>query len=260
MRVREAGLRALSWGSAIAVCAALGGLLSFLLVRGVPTLGPALLFGSTPPMEAILALKPVWDGIWPAMLGTLSLLAVTMALALVPGIGCGIYLACYAPPGKKQALETAVDVLAGIPSIVMGLFGFVLILSLRRTLLPRGTTCLLLASVCLAILVLPTLVTATQSALEALPEHLYIDAAALGLSRGQALRHLLVPAASPGLLGGVILAMGRTVEDTAVIMLTGAVANAGLPSGLTAKFEALSFRIYYTAAQYADQDELARAF
>ena len=131
---------------------------------------------------------------------------------------------------------------------------------LRRTLLPWGTTCLLLASVCLAILVLPTLVTATQSALEALPERLYIDAAALGLSRGQALRHLLVPAASPGLLGGVILAMGRTVEDTAVIMLTGAVANAGLPSGLTAKFEALSFRIYYTAAQYADQDELARAF
>ena len=80
-------------------------------------------------MEAILALKPVWDGIWPAMLGTLSLLAVTMALTLVPGIGCGIYLACYAPPRKKQALETAVDVLAGIPSIVMGLFGFVLILS-----------------------------------------------------------------------------------------------------------------------------------
>ena len=156
------------------------------------------------------------------MFGTLSLLAVTMALALVPGIGCGIYLACYAPPRKKQALETAVDVLAGIPSIVMGLFGFVLILFLRRTLLPRGTTCLLLASVCLAILVLPTLVTATQSALEALPERLYIDAAALGLSRGQALRHLLVPAASPGLLGGVILAMGRTVEDTAVIMLTGA--------------------------------------
>ena len=260
MRAREAGLWALSWGSAIVVCAALGGLLSFLLARGVPTLGPALLFGSTPPMEAILALKPVWDGIWPAMLGTLSLLAVTMALALVPGIGCGIYLACYAPPRKKQALETAVDVLAGIPSIVMGLFGFVLILFLRRTLLPRGTTCLLLASVCLAILVLPTLVTATQSALEALPERLYIDAAALGLSRGQALRHLLVPAASPGILGGVILAMGRTVEDTAVIMLTGAVANAGLPSGLTAKFEALSFRIYYTAAQYADQDELARAF
>ena len=59
MRAREAGLWALSWGSAIAVCAALGGLLSFLLARGVPTLGPALLFGSTPPMEAILALKPV---------------------------------------------------------------------------------------------------------------------------------------------------------------------------------------------------------
>ena len=154
----------------------------------------------------------------------------------------------------------AVDVLAGISFIVMGLFGFVLILFLRRTFLPQGTTCLLLAALCLAILVLPTLVTATQSALEALPKHLDISGAVLGLFPGRTVRHLLIPAASPGILGGVILAMGRAVEDTAVIMLTGAVANAGLPSGLTAKFEALPFRIYYTAAQYADQDELARAF
>ncbi len=260
MRVREAGLWALSWGAAALVCCVLGGLLIFLLARGLPALSPALFFGDTPPLEAVLALRPVWDGIWPAMLGTLSLLAVTLALALVPGIGCGVYLACYASPRKKNALGTAVDVLAGIPSIVMGLFGFVLILALRRTLLPQGTTCLLLASVCLAILVLPTLVAATQSALEALPERLYIGGVALGLSHGQVLRHLLIPSASPGILGGVILAMGRAVEDTAVIMLTGAVANAGLPSGLTAKFEALPFRIYYTAAQYADQDELAQAF
>ena len=260
MRVRETGLWALSWGSAILVCSVLGGLLAFLLSRGVPTLGSALFFGSTPPLDAVLALKPVWDGIWPALLGTLSLLVVTLVLALVPGIGCGVYLACYASPRQKHGLGMAVDVLAGIPSIVMGLFGFVLILFLRRTLLPQGTTCLLLAAFCLAILVLPTLVAATQSALEALPEHLYISGAVLGLRHAQAVRHLLIPAASPGILGGVILAMGRAVEDTAVIMLTGAVANAGLPSGLTAKFEALPFRIYYTAAQYADQDELAQAF
>lgn len=260
MRLREAGLWTLSWGSATLVCAALGWLLLFLLSRGLPALGPRLLFGDTPPLDAILTLKPVWDGIWPAMIGTLSLLTVTMALALVPGIGCGIYLACYASPRQRDGIGLAVDVLAGIPSIVMGLFGFVLILYLRRTLLPRGTTCLLLASVCLAILVLPTLVTATQSSLEALPERLYIGGAALGLSHGQVLRHLLLPSAAPGILGGVILAMGRAMEDTAVIMLTGAVANAGLPSGLTAKFEALPFRIYYTAAQYSDQHELTLAF
>ena len=260
MRARETGLWALSWGSAILVCAVLGGLLAFLLSRGVPALGPALFFGGTPPLDAVLALRPVWDGIWPAMIGTLSLLAATLALALVPGIGCGVYLACYASPRQKHGLGMAVDVLAGIPSIVMGLFGFVLILFLRRTFLPQGTTCLLLAALCLAILVLPTLVTVTQSTLEALPKHLEISGAALGLTPGQTVRRLLIPAASPGILGGVILAMGRAVEDTAVIMLTGAVANAGLPSGLTAKFEALPFRIYYTAAQYADQDELARAF
>lgn len=260
MRAREAGLGALCWGAGVLVCTVLGGLVFFLLKRGIPALGPALFFGDTPPLEAVLALKPVWDGLWPAMLGTLSLLGVTLVLALLPGIGCGVYLACYASPRQKNVLGMAVDVLAGIPSIVMGLFGFVLILALRRTLLPQGTTCLLLASICLAILVLPTLVTSTQSALEALPERLSIGGAALGLSHGQVLRHLLLPSASPGILGGVILAMGRVVEDTAVIMLTGAVANAGLPSGLTAKFEALPFRIYYTAAQYADQDELTRAF
>ena len=260
MRAREAGLWTLGWGSAALVCAALAGLLLFLLRRGLPALGLSLLFGDTPPLDAILGSKPVWDGIWPAMLGTLSLLAVTLAVALVPGIGCGVYLACYAPPRQRQAIGLAVDVLAGIPSIVMGLFGFVLILFLRRTLLPWGTTCLLLASVCLAVLVLPTLVLATQSALEALPERLYVSGSALGMSHGQVVRHLLIPSAAPGILGGVILAMGRAVEDTAVIMLTGAVANAGLPSGLTAKFEALPFRIYYTAAQYSNAEELAQAF
>ena len=99
-----------------------------------------------------------------------------------------------------------------------------------------------------------------RSAIEALPRSLTLTADALGLSRAQTVRHLLIPAAGPGILGGVILVMGRAMEDTAVIMLTGAVANAGLPAGLTAKFEALPFKIYYTAAQYASADELARGF
>jgi phosphate transport system permease protein len=142
----------------------------------------------------------------------------------------------------------------------MGLFGFVLIVWLRRTFLPQGTTCLLLASFCLAILVLPSLVVGTRTALEALTDRLWLTAAALGFSYGQTVRRFLLPAASQGILGGVMLAMGRAAEDTAVIMLTGVVANAGLPSGLTAKFEALPFRIYYTAAQYADQQELQVGF
>jgi phosphate transport system permease protein len=232
----------------------------FLLSRGWPVLGRKLFFGSTPALDALLGLRPVWDGIWPSVAGTLCLLLVTLILAVPPGVGCGLFLACYAAPGQKYWLGLAVDLLAGIPSIVMGLFGFVLIVWLRRAFLPQGTTCLLLSSFCLALLVLPSLVAGTRAALEAVPERLVLTAAALGFSYGQTVRRFLLPAAGQGILGGVMLAMGRAAEDTAVIMLTGVVVNAGLPSGLTAKFEALPFRIYYTAAQYADQRELQLGF
>jgi phosphate transport system permease protein len=202
----------------------------------------------------------VWDGIWPSVAGTLYLLLVTLVFAVPPGVGCGVFLACYAEPGEKYWLGLAVDLLAGIPSIVMGLFGFVMIVWLRRLFLPHGTTCLLLSAFCLALLVLPSLVAGTRAALESVPERLSLTAAALGFSYNQTVRRFLLPAAGQGILGGVMLAMGRAAEDTAVIMLTGVVANAGLPSGLTAKFEALPFRIYYTAAQYADQRELSLGF
>ena len=72
--------------------------------------------------------------------------------------------------------------------------------------------------------------------------------------------HVLLPAVRQGVNAGIILAIGRAAEDTAVIMLTGAVANAGLPAGLGMKFEALPFTIFYTAAQYQSQEELARGF
>lgn len=260
MRLRESLLLLLSWFAALFVCGALGALLVFLLSKGIPVLGRELFFGGTPALDALLGLRPVWDGIWPAAAGTLCLLALTMLIASVPGIGCGVFLACYASPRWKYWLGMAVDLLAGVPSIVMGLFGFVLIVFLRRVLLPQGNTGLLLASFCLALLVLPALVVSTRSALEALPEHLRITAAALGFTHNQTVRRLLFPAAGQGILGGLMLSMGRAAEDTAVIMLTGVVANAGLPAGLTAKFEALPFLIYYTAAHYADQDELSRGF
>ncbi len=260
MKVRETALSALGWFSLLAVGGGVVALVGFLVLRGGPALNARLFFDDTPVWDAVFGLRPVWDGVWPAMAGTLSLLAVTMALALLPGLACGVYLACFASPRGRELIGASVDVLAGIPSIVMGLFGLELIVALRRTFLPNGTTCLLLAGFCLALLVLPTLIVAVRTAIEALPARLSLTADSLGLTRAQTVRRLLIPAASSGILGGVILAMGRAMEDTAVIMLTGAVANAGLPAGLTAKFEALPFRIYYTAAQYTGPEELARGF
>ena len=138
-------------------------------------------------------------------------------------------------------------------------FGFTLILFLRKTFQTEANTSLFLAAACLALLVLPVLVTTTCEALEAVPQSLRTTATALGFTRRQAARHILLPAVVPG-IRGVILALGRAAEDTAVIMLTGVVANAGLPAGLWGKFEALPFSIFYTAAQYQTPEELERGF
>lgn len=235
-------------------------LLLSLFLKGLPSLKLSLFFGDTPPLAALLGLRPVWDGIWPAFAGTLCLVLLTVCLALFPGVGCGLFLAEYATPAQRRRIGCAVDILAGTPSIVMGLFGFTLILFLRHSLWPAANTCLLLAAGCLALLVLPVLIVTTREALEAVPSDLRLTAAALGLTRAQTLRRVLLPAARRGIWSGVILTVGRAAEDTAVIMLTGVVANAGLPAGLVAKFEALPFFIYYTAAQYQNPEELSRGF
>lgn len=246
--------------SVLGVCLCVGVLLIFLLYKGVPTLGVDLLFGDTPPLSAMLGQRPVWDGLWPALVGSLCLVGLTFALALVPGVGCGLYLAEYATPRVRSVADAAVDMLAGTPSIVMGLFGFTLILFLRRTFMPEANTCLLLAAGCLALLVLPVLIVSTREALEAVPHDLQLTALSLGFTREQRVRHVQLPAAAPGIWSGIVLALGRSAEDTAVIMLAGVVANAGLPAGLAAKFEALPFSIFYITAQYQTQEELMRAF
>lgn len=253
-------LKVLSYAAALLVLSAFSLLFGFLLLKGLPMLNLRLFFGDTSAYDAVIRLRPVWDGIWPAFAGTFYLLALTMAMALVPGIGCGVFLARFAEGRTRELLSLAVDLLAGVPSIVMGLFGFVLILFMRRTFAPEATTCVLLAAFCLALLVLPSLVVTTRGALESLPVKLAESGRALGFSEKQLLRHLLLPAAAEGILGGVMLAMGRAAEDTAVIMLTGVVINSGLPAGLASKFEALPFLIYYTAAQYTDDAELTRGF
>lgn len=253
-------LKVLSYAAALLVLSAFSLLFGFLLLKGLPMLNLRLFFGDTSAYDAVIRLRPVWDGIWPAFAGTFYLLALTMVMALVPGIGCGVFLARFAEGRTRELLSLAVDLLAGVPSIVMGLFGFVLILFMRRTFAPEATTCVLLAAFCLALLVLPSLVVTTRGALESLPVKLAESGRALGFSEKQLLRHLLLPAAAEGILGGVMLAMGRAAEDTAVIMLTGVVINSGLPAGLASKFEALPFLIYYTAAQYTDEAELTRGF
>ena len=249
-----------SWLAALCVPAVLAAMFFFLLKRGLPGLDATLFFGDTPVLAAIVHGAPVFDGIWPACLGTLTLVALATMLAVPFGVASGVYLAEMASGRCRAFLSLGIELLAGVPSILMGLFGFALILLLRRSVAPEANTGLLLSAGCLALLVLPYIVHATRLALESLPANLRLTGASLGLTTPQTLVRILLPAALPGLFSGIVLAVGRIAEDTAVILLTGAVANAGAPGSLTGKFEALSFTIYYRAAEYQTPDGLAQAF
>lgn len=235
-------------------------LLSYLFYRGYSSLNSTLFIGDLTWKEVIIDKMPVWDGIWPATMGTLSLVILTMLIAIIPGIGCGIFLACYASPIFKKNILTIINVLAGIPSIVMGLFGFLIILLMRQWISPDANTNLILSACCLAILVLPVIIISTQEAIESIPSSIRISLLSLGLSQHQIIRSFYLPLASRGILSGIILAIGRAAEDTAVIMLTGVVANSGLPATVFDKFEALPFHIYIVSAEYQSQLELSQGF
>lgn len=249
-----------SWTASLALLAGLAGLLGVLIWQGGRTLGPTLFFGDVPAADAILGRARVFDGIWPAMVGSVTLVLLASLVAIPVGIAAGIHLSEYATPRVRRIFDLWIDMLAGVPSIVMGLFGFALILLLRRTVAPDARTALWLSAFCIALLVIPYLVRTTQNSLQALPEEVRLLGPGLGLTRWQNVRWILLPSSGRGILGGVMLAVGRAAEDTAVIMLTGAVFNAGLPSGLGQKYEALPFRIYVIAAEYRSEAQLAQGF
>jgi len=258
-KATDALLTALAWACGLGVVAVAACIVVFLCLRGWHTLGPRLFFDDVPWWQAVSGQRPVFGGLWPAVLGTLSLTLGAAAVAIPLGVAAGVYLAEYGGRWTRW-FGALVDLLAAVPSVVMGLFGFGLILFLRKTFVPEANTCLLLSIVCIALLVLPYLIRTTETALRALPPEMRLLGPCLGLSQWQSVWRIHLPAASRGILSGVILAVGRAAEDTAVILLTGVVANAGMPRGLTAHFEALPFAIYYLAAEHRTGDELDRAF
>lgn len=256
----DIGFVLFSWISALLVIGAATALVFFLLYHGLHTISRDLFFGTTSWWPALIGTRPVFDGLWPAMAGTLFLVLLSAAMAIPVGVAAGIYLAEYASSRTHAFSTFAVDLLAGIPSIVMGLFGFSMIIVLRRTFAPEAKTCLFLASVCISLLVLPYMVRTTMNALSGIPENLRLIGPGLGLSQWQTIRHILLPASSRGILSGVILSVGRAAEDTAVILLTGVVAQASIPKSLWGKFEALPFRIFYLAAEHRSPEQLSQAF
>lgn len=228
--------------------------------RGIPHVTPSLLFGTVSPWDALLNRVPVVNGLWPATVGTLCLVLGGVGLAAPLGLATGIYLAEFSRGRVREILTVFFDVLAGVPSVLVGLFGFSVSLILHKAVTPRFGPCLLVAVFSLMILVLPYVIRATQTALEAVEPHVRLVALSLGGDRIQNLLWVLVPSSLRGIASGLLLAVGRCAEDTAVILLTGVVISAGIPHSPLDPFEALPFYIFYISTQYASEEELNRGF
>lgn len=234
--------------------------IAYLLVRGGSILGLELIFDDVAVLDALLGRRQVFDGLFPALMGTGMLVLLALALAIVPGICGGIYLSEYSSPGQRRVLGLLFDIIAGLPSIVIGLAGFAVTIVLHRLFPGRFGPCLLLSAMALAFLIVPYLVRTTQASLSSIPPELRLTGPALGANTFQNIVYVLLPSRINDLIGGIILAIGRAAEDTAVIMLTGAVASAGMVRSVLEQYEALPFYIYYVSSQYSDATELQHGF
>ncbi len=260
-RLVERGVVLGAWFCVVLVLGAVAVFVGYLLQRGGSSLSLQLIFGDVRPWDALLLKRQVFDGLFPAMAGTFFLVLGSMCLAIPLGVAGGIYLAEYCHGTVlKSIFNLTFDILAGIPSVVIGLAGFVMTIILNRYFHGRIAPCLLISCCSLALLVVPYLIRTTQTALESVEPLIRKTAPALGASRLQNVRLVLLPNALSDISSGVILATGRCIEDTAVIMLTGVVATAGVPHSLWGQYEALPFYIYYISSQYTNADELASGF
>ncbi len=158
-------------------------------------------------------------GILPAIIGTLQLVGGAILLALPIGIGSAIFLHEYSGDNVlTRLLRTGNDLLSGTPSIVFGVFGFAFLV----IFLGWGV-CLLAGMVCLALMILPTIIKTTEEALRSVPNSLREASLGLGATKWQTIRQVVLPSAAPGILTGTILSIGRAAGETAPIMFTAVV-------------------------------------
>jgi phosphate transport system permease protein len=190
-------------------------------------------------------------GIWPAIVGTFWLIAGTIAVALPLGIAGAVYLSEYARQGRfTRAIRLAIVTLAGVPSIVFGLFG----LGLFVIFLKFGTS-LLAGSLTLACMILPTIIVASEEALQAVPRSLREGSLALGATKWETISRNVLPYAIPGMMTGSILGIGRAAGETAPILLTvAAFYLPKLPASIFDQVMALPYHLYVLATQHPNAD------
>lgn len=211
-------------------------LIGYILVQGIPYLSWEL-----------FALEYTTQNVslFPALVDTLLMVAVALSLAAPIGIGTAIYFVEYAKKGNKfvSIMDMTTDTLAGIPSVVYGLFGllfFVIYLQMGYSLLAGACT--------VAIMILPVIIRTTEEALQAVPISYREGSYALGANKLRTVFVVVLPAAVPGILAGIILSIGRIIGETAALIYTaGTVAQ--LPEDLFSSGRSLAVHLYVLASE-----------
>lgn len=231
--------------SAVLLLLSLGGLLTYIFMNGFRAVTWDFL--TLPPTDSMTK-----GGIMPAILGTLYLTIGAVSVSLPLGIVSAIYLTEYAQQRRVvRIIRIGVNCLAGVPSVVFGLFG----LGFFVVFLKFGS-CILSGALTLGILILPTIIGATEEALKSVPQTFREASLALGVSKWLTIWKVVLPAALPGILTGAILGIGRAAGETAPIMFTAAAFyTAKLPGSVFDEVMALPYHIYVlaTAGTFIDQ-------
>ncbi len=168
--------------------------------------------------------KPRSDlyGIFPMIIGSIYVTAGAIIVGVPIGILTAVYLVKYCPPKLYKMIKPAVELLAGIPSIVYGFFGLVVFVPVVQTLFSTSGKGILTASVLLGVMILPTIINTTESSLRAVPDIYYEGSLALGATKERSIFRSMFPAAKSGIMAGVILGVGRAIGETmAVVMICG---------------------------------------
>lgn len=161
-------------------------------------------------------------GIFPMIVGSLYVTALAVIFGVPVGLLTAIFLSRFCPQKLHKVLKPAVDLLAGIPSVVYGFFGLMVIVPFVRNVFGGNGSSILTAGILLGMMILPTIISVSESSLNAVPESYYEGARALGATHERAVFLTVLPAAKSGIMAGIILGVGRAIGETmAVIMVAG---------------------------------------
>jgi len=208
--------------SACAAILAVGLICVFLFMQGLPAIGNIGIIRFLTGTEW----RPMWNpplfGILPMIVGSLYITAGAIFFGVPVGIFAAVFMAKFCPKPIYVVLKPAINLLAGIPSVVYGYFGMVVLVPFARNHIGGNGNSILTASLLLGMMILPTIITISESALRAVPQEIYDGAVALGAGHESAVYRVVLPAAKSGVMASIVLGIGRAVGETmAVRMVAG---------------------------------------